>query len=252
MTADLPRWTEIEHLPEWDEEFYHIYTAKKFGKWVMIKTLRPEYRDDPAYADMIDREFDVRYNLAHPNIVMINDFEEIPGIGRCIITDDVYGDSLRKLIDTGRVTDAHIDQLRRRLPAALAYIQSNHIVHPRLRPENIIFTENIGNLKLIDVGFEQRPSLTPQEASDDIYNYGLVLSEALAAAGSGNAHLKQVAQRCVDPNPRRRYRDITHLQMALEGRSSRTLYLLIIAFLTVMVVVLLWLMSPLAPKPPVG
>ena len=23
------RWTEIEHLPAWDEEFYDIYTAKK-------------------------------------------------------------------------------------------------------------------------------------------------------------------------------------------------------------------------------
>lgn len=47
MTNQTPNWTEIEHLPEWDEEFYHIYTAKKFGKWVMIKTLRPEYADDP-------------------------------------------------------------------------------------------------------------------------------------------------------------------------------------------------------------
>ncbi|MEZ3520251.1 MAG: protein kinase [Muribaculaceae bacterium] len=252
MTADTPRWTEIEHLPEWDEEFYNIYTAKKFGKWVMIKTLKPEYRDDPAYADMIDREFDVRYNLAHPNIVMINDFEDIPGIGRCIVTDDVYGDSLRKLIRDGRVTDAHIAQLRRQLPAALAYIQANHIVHPRLRPENILFTENIGNLKLIDVGFEQRPSLTPQEASDDIYNYGLVLTEALDAAKSTDSTLRQVARRCTDPDPHRRYRDITRLQMALENKSSRSLYLLIIAFLVVMVLVLLWLLSPCAPKPPVG
>lgn len=35
------RWTEIEHLTEWDEEFYNVFTAKKFGKWVMLKTLRP-------------------------------------------------------------------------------------------------------------------------------------------------------------------------------------------------------------------
>ena len=27
MTADTPRWTEIEHLPECDEEFYNIYTC---------------------------------------------------------------------------------------------------------------------------------------------------------------------------------------------------------------------------------
>ena len=96
MSDEHPRWTEIEHLPEWDEEFYHIYTAKKFGKWVMMKTLRPEYADDPRYQAMIEQEFDVRYSLAHPNIVMINDFEDVPGVGRCIVTDDVYGDSLRR------------------------------------------------------------------------------------------------------------------------------------------------------------
>ena len=21
------KWTEVEHLPEWDEEFYHVYTC---------------------------------------------------------------------------------------------------------------------------------------------------------------------------------------------------------------------------------
>ena len=113
MTDSTARWTEIEHLPEWDEEFYHVYTARKLGKWVMLKTLRPEYRDKPEYCRMIEQEFDVRYNLAHPNIVMINDFEDVPGLGRCIVCDDVYGTSLRKLIDTGGVTEAHIGQLRR-------------------------------------------------------------------------------------------------------------------------------------------
>ena len=99
----IPKWTEIEHLPEWDEEFYDVYTAKKYGKWLMLKTLKPEYRDNPVFKDMLEKEFDVRYNLAHPNIVMINDFEEVPGLGMCIITDDVYGDSLRKLLDSGKV-----------------------------------------------------------------------------------------------------------------------------------------------------
>ena len=111
--ADQTRWTEIEHLPDWDEEFYDIYTARKFGKWVMIKTLKPQFRDVPEYREMIEKEFDVRYNLAHPNIVMINDFEDIPGLGRCIVTDDVYGDTLRKLINEKRVTDAHIEQIEK-------------------------------------------------------------------------------------------------------------------------------------------
>ena len=109
--AASEKWTEIELLPDWDEEFYDIYTAKKYVKWLMLKTLKKQYRDVPEYQEMIEKEFDIRYNLAHPHIVMINDFEEVPGIGMCIITDDVYGDSLRKLINENRVTKAHIDKL---------------------------------------------------------------------------------------------------------------------------------------------
>ena len=98
----LRRSTELELLPEWDEEYYDVYTAKKHGKWVMLKTLKAAYKDDPRFQAMLEKEFDVRYNLAHPGIVMINDLEEVPGLGLCIITDDVYGDSLRKLIDSGK------------------------------------------------------------------------------------------------------------------------------------------------------
>ena len=162
------KWTEIEHLPEWDEEFYHVYTAKKHGKWVMLKTLRPELADDPAMRAMIEKEFDVRYTLCHPNIVMINDFEDVPGLGRCIITDDVYGDSLHKLIEKKQVTPEILDKIVKQLPEAIAYIQKNHIVHHPIRPETIIFTENIRNLKLIDVGFEQKPKLSTTDSTGEL------------------------------------------------------------------------------------
>ncbi|MCH5221366.1 MAG: protein kinase [Muribaculaceae bacterium] len=249
MTDKTARWTEIEHLPEWDEEFYHIYTAKKFGKWVMMKTLRPEYADDPRYQAMIEQEFDVRYSLAHPNIIMINDFEDIPGVGRCIVTDDVYGDSLRKLIERKAVTPAVIEQLRHQLVNALEYIQSKHIVHPPLSLDNILFTENIGNLKLIDVGFEQRPSLSHQSTADDIYNYGKVLTEALNAAGSNDITLRRVARKCTDPDPRRRYRDMQQVHLALENRGNRHLYFVVLAFLALMLLLIIWLKSPYAPQP---
>lgn len=243
------KWTEIEHLPQWDEEFYEVYTAKKYGKWLMLKALRPEYRDKPEFRAMIEKEFDVRYNLAHPHIVMINDFEEVPGLGRCIITDDVYGDSLRKLIDEKRVTPEHIEKLRHQLVDALEYIQANHIVHHPVRPETIIFTENIGNLKLIDVGFDQHDRLTSAEASEDIYNYGRVLSEALDAVPASYPRLRRIAQRCCQPHPEGRYRDIPALHYALEHRSHNRILWLVIGFLSVMLVVLAWLSSPWAPEP---
>lgn len=240
MTEDTtPRWTEIEHLPQWDEEFYQVYTAKKFGKWVMIKTLRPEYADKPEYQAMIEKEFDVRYNLAHPNVVMINDFEDIPGIGRCIVTDDVYGKSLRTIIDNGELTQHHLDQICHQLVNALAYIQTNHIVHHPIRPETIIFTENIENLKLIDVGFDQRSKLKPSDVADDIYSYGIVLREVLDKLHVTDLRLRAVAKRCTNPDPRRRYKTVEHLREAIEGRSAVRLYLVVIAFLLLMIAVLI-------------
>jgi len=241
MKSDQPKWTEIEHLPEWDEEFYEVYTAKKHGKWVMLKTLRPQFRDVPEYRLMIEREFDARYNLANPNIIMINDFEEVPGLGICIITDDVYGDSLRKLIDKGEV-DADIqDKIVTRLVDAISYIQTNHIVHHPIRPETIIFTEKIRNLKVIDVGFDQKEHLSAADASEDIYNFGKVLKEVLDATGDRNQRLHRVAEKCLSPDPAKRFRDVPDLRMALAGNTNRRLYILIISFLAIMTIILGWL-----------
>lgn len=246
------KWTEIEHLPEWDEEFYDVYTAKKFGKWVMLKTLKPAYKDDPRFQAMIEKEFDVRYNLAHPNIVMTNDFEEIPGLGRCIIFDDVYGKSLRKIIDEKALTAHHVEQIKHQLVDAIEYIQLNHVVHFPIRPETIIFTENVENLKLIDVGFDQRECLTPAETTDDIYNYGKVLGEVIknAPAGTVDGVLKRVADKCCQADATQRYSSVYKLRMALAHRNDKNVLLIILLFLMLMVAVLGWLSSKFAPVAP--
>lgn len=236
------KWSDITRLTEWEEEFYDVYTAKKHGKWVMLKTLKPQYKDVPEFRIMLEKEFEVRYNLAHPHIVMINDLEDVPVLGRCIITDDVYGDSLRKLIDENRVTPQVIQRLRTQLPQALDYIQTNHIVHHSIRPERIIFTENIGNLKLIDVGFDQKNHLDAAETADDIRNYGKVLNEALDASDVHDPLLRSVADRC----ERGRIDSVYSLNMALADHSSKRLYIFIIIFLSIMVVLLAWLNSPWA------
>jgi hypothetical protein len=238
-----PKWTEIELLPEWDETFYDVYTAKKFGKWLMLKTLKPQYRDVAEYQQMIEKEFDVRYNLAHPNIVMINDYEEVPGIGMCIITDDVYGDSLAKLIAQKKVDDKTLEKITTSLVDALDYIQRNHIVHHPIRPETIIFTENIGNLKLIDVGFDQLDHLSHDDTSRDIYNFGQVLRQVLDALPTRHANLEKVAERCLNDDPRHRYHDIQDLKMALGNSSNNRLYITIIIFLTIMIALLGWLVA---------
>lgn len=246
----VPKWTEIEHLPEWDEEFYQIYTAKKYGKWLMLKALKPELRDKPEYREMIEKEFDVRYNLAHPHIVMINDFEEVPGLGMCIITDDIYGESLQKLIDTGKVDEDVLHKITTQLVEALQYIQSNHIVHYPLTTDRVIFTDKIHNLKLIDVGFDQKNHLTPADSAEDIYNFGVVLNKTLDALPTKHPDLRRVAVKCMAKDPSRRYRDIEALKSALNNHYKNRLYITVIIFLAIMVIVLAWLNSSWAPAPP--
>lgn len=248
--ADQTRWTEIELLPDWDEEYYDVYTARKLGKWVMLKTLKPEFRNDPVYVEMMEKEFDVRYNISHPDIVMVNDYEDVPGIGRCIITDDVYGDTLATLIEKGAVTMHHLKQLITRLPAAMEYIQQNHITHRPITPGRIIFTQNVGNLKLIDVGFDRQPRLSHANTNGDIAAYGRILEQVMKSSDLGTPELRRIAERC-RPDSSHPFRDVQSLQIALRGRSNNRLYVTIIVFLIAMVAALAWVLTLTPGKLPV-
>ena len=235
------KWTDMTLLPEWEEEFYNVYTAKKHGKWVMLKALKKEYADDPKYQEMLEREFDTRYNLAHANIVMVNDYELIPDIGMAIITDDVYGYSLRRLIDEKKLSPMILRRIETQLVDAIDYMQENHIIHHPITPDKIIFTEMTENLKLIDVGYDHKSSLTPQDTADDILAYGKILSEVLDNIPNASPRLRKIANKCIDPDLKRRYSSFSELYLAIERRSSSQLYVWLIAFICAMVGLLVWL-----------
>ncbi|MDE6235001.1 MAG: protein kinase [Muribaculaceae bacterium] len=234
------KWSDLTLLPEWEEEFYDVYTVRKHGKWVMLKALKKEYADDAKYQEMLEKEFETRYNLAHPNIVMVNDFEDIPRLGKAIITDDVYGYSLRRLIDEKRLTPRIVKRLQTQLLDALDYIQENHIIHHPLTPESIIFTEYNENLKLINVGYDQTSSLSEQDTREDIESYGRILSEVLDNLPESLPRLRRIANKAVDKV--RPYRSFMDLQLDMNKRSSVTLYLgvaLLIALILVLVFLLI-------------
>ena len=233
------KWTELTLLPEWEEKDYDVYTVRKHGKWVMLKALKKEYADDPKYIAMLEQEFDTRYNLAHANIVMVNDFEEVPGVGKAIITDDVYGYSLRRLIDEKRLTPKIVHRLQTQLLDAMEYIQENHIVHDPITPDMIIFTEYNENLKLINVGYDQVGSLSAQDTKEDIRSYGKVLNEVLDRLPTNLPRLRRIAKRCEeDPE---HFRSIADVQLAMERRNSGQIFIFICTFIVLMACLLLWL-----------
>ncbi|MBD5200931.1 MAG: protein kinase [Bacteroidales bacterium] len=233
------RWSDLTLLPEWEEKYYDVYTVKKHGKWVMLKALKKEYRDNPEYRKRLEHEFDTRYNLAHPNIVMVNDLEDVPGVGMAIITDDVYGYSLRRLIDEKRLTPKIIRRLETQLLDAMEYIQENHIIHEPISPDNIIFTEYNENLKLINVGYDQTDSLSEQDTQEDIESYGRVLLEVLDHLPAKLPRLRKVADKCVDPaHP---FRSIPQVELAIEKRSANQIYVILCIFIAIMAALIIWL-----------
>lgn len=231
------KWSDLTLLPEWSEKLYDVYTVKKHGKWVMLKALKKEYADNPEYQALLEKEFDTRYNLAHPNIVMVNDLEDVPEVGRAIITDDVYGYSLRRLIDEKRLTPKIVRRLETQLLDALDYIESNHIVHHPITPDTIIFTEYQENLKLIDVGYDHSSALSEQDTKKDIESYGEVLSEVLDHLPASLPRLRKIADKCQAGD----YHSITDVHLAIERRSSAQIYvilcILIAIFATILIVI---------------
>lgn len=237
------KWTDMTLLPEWSEEFYDVYTARKHGKWVMLKALKSQYAGQERFRSMISREFETRYALAHPNIVTVNDFEDVPGIGMAIITDDVYGYSLRRLIDEKRLTPKIIHRLETQLPDAMAYIQENHVVHHPITPDSIIFTEYTENLKLINVGYDQSEELSPLDTMEDLYAYGTILNEVLDHTPQRLPRLRRIAQRCTATDPIRRFRSVDDLRLSMQRGSSTTLIVLVVAVVLILGAIVVWLVT---------
>jgi serine/threonine protein kinase len=145
------------------------------------------------------REIQVQARLNHPNIAAVHNAFWVED-DLVMVMELLDGDSLRKLLDTRKVSLKHgIDILHQAL-AALSYAHANGVVHRDVAPANIIITSN-GLVKLTDFGLartdsdlhltktgtvvgslyymspEQVRGLEEIDARTDIYSCGVVLYE---------------------------------------------------------------------------
>ena len=71
--------------------FNQVVKVRRQGKWFILKGLKPEYRDQQAYIELLKKEFDLGIQLDHPNIVKILAKEMNPEVGPCIVMEYVDG-----------------------------------------------------------------------------------------------------------------------------------------------------------------
>lgn len=109
------------------------------GKRVAIKVLRAELISDEETKARFDREAKVLASMEHPNIVSINDFGLVEGIGPYMVMEWLEGLTLfeaRK--QRGYLEFAEILNVFEQLGQSLSFMHSKGIVHRDLKPENMM------------------------------------------------------------------------------------------------------------------
>ena len=223
-----------------------VYQGKKYGKWHIIKRIKPQFKDNPQYRELFMKEFDNGVQLDHPNIVRFEDKGEDTD-GLWYTMEYVDGRPLSDLIKTGelikneRLTRSIITQLC----DALTYVHKKQIVHRDLKPDNILVTYRGDNVKVLDFGLAYSDSYddhlvkagTPKYAAPeqmnkgnlvdqraDIYAVGMILLEMCTgslvdkeASTVQNPNFKLVINRATQADPERRYHDCRELMEDLNS-----------------------------------
>lgn len=139
-----------------------LYTSKNtvvkkfrtFGKWQISKEIASEFAFDAKHRQSLNQEFEIGFQLDHPNIVRyIDKKEDENGVPR-LVMEYIDGFTLRELIDGKMsVSQREFDSIFSSILSALAYLHRQQIYHLDIKPENIIVTHKEHIAKLIDFGF---------------------------------------------------------------------------------------------------
>jgi serine/threonine protein kinase len=163
---------------------------------VAAKTLRPEYRGDPAMRARFRREARLLAFLSHPNIVRVEAFVEERD-AFWVVLEFLGGSSVRAKIERHRcLPPDEIVPILDAAAAALAHIHARGLVHLDVSPDNLLATET-GTIKLIDLGLAQPAGRPPDAMSGRTQAAAAYLSPEQACGDPVDAGSDLYALGCV-------------------------------------------------------
>ena len=138
----------------------NIYIARHMtlGRYVAIKTLRPELANRKETIARFFQEAHTINALKHPNIVESLDLVEDVVDGAYCVLELLKGPDLKARLSRGPLPVDSAVQIGTQLADALGKVHSVGVVHRDLKPENLILVERDGRddfVKLIDFGIAQ-------------------------------------------------------------------------------------------------
>lgn len=168
-------WHDIKLLQE--RTYTTIYTASRYGRRFVLKTLSSKCAELTDYRLQQEREFQLGIQLVHPNIVATYGLEDIDGVGRCIVQEWIDGITLGEWLNSNPTNTAR-ERVVTQLLEAIDYLHSLQLVHHDLKADNILVTRNGSNVKLIDFGLsaiDATLSPIPNDPKRDIQRVGQLI-----------------------------------------------------------------------------
>lgn len=226
-----------------------IFRVKVYGKWHILKQLKPEYRSNIRYQEAQRKEFETGYRLEHPQLVRYVSLSD-DGILMEYIDGETLTDRINKHSDYFK-DKKNTEKFIRQLLDVVGYLHANEVIHLDLKPDNILLTRINNNVKLIDLGCCYTDTFTdtqghtdryaapeqlngrPVDERTDIYAIGRILEKL------PNHHIyNKVIARCTAENPQDRYRTIAEISHALKTKVKKTIYSLIILSIAMIAIIL--------------
>ncbi|MBO4340529.1 MAG: serine/threonine protein kinase, partial [Bacteroidales bacterium] len=220
-----------------------LVKTKRQGRWFILKGLKPEFRGQPVYLELLKKEYALMVQLDHPNIAKAYAKETNDRLGPCIVMEYIDGVRLDAFLSGKPTREARL-KLVGQLSDALCYIHSKQILHRDLKPANILVTLNGGNIKIIDFGLSdsddyailKQPAGTlkymspEQEAGknidcrSDIYSFGLLLRELFPH------RYCRIRQKCINKDPQKRFESMEAVKKAIERSDRRRRFVPFLCF----------------------
>ncbi len=221
--------------------FNQLYKAQRYGKWFVLKGLKPEHQQETVYKRLLVKEFELGVQMDHPNIVRTFSYETDPVAGPVIVMEYVDGMTLKEFLKQNPSRQTRL-KIAEELLSAMDYYHSKQIIHRDLKPDNILITNNGHNVKLIDFGLadtdyhgilkqpagsekyaapEQKSGELPLDNRADLYAFGVILRQLFPHDYSG------VARKCMQYDREKRY---NNAEEVLQGLKHRQAFIPILVF----------------------
>ncbi|MGW3678845.1 serine/threonine-protein kinase [Streptomyces prasinus] len=211
-TRPVPGYEVLAHLARtgW-LDVYDVWSEERDCRCV-VKTVRPDHRDQEQLCDQLLREGRWLEAFTHPHLVRA--YETLDSPVPLVVLETLTGETLSHLVHRlrRRLSAADVALLGVQLCSALHYLHGQGLLHLDLKPSNVVVDR--GHAKVLDLSIARPPGpapagvgtfryLAPEQArggslsaAADVWGIGITLYEVAAGdAPFGRGDSREVPPR---------------------------------------------------------